>query len=379
MSEAAPPPAVLVANPTAQSGKAQAWIERARALLDAAGVAHDFIPTLPGGGTVGEVRRAIEQAGCRLVVAMGGDGTFAEAAKGILGSDRAHEVTLGMLPMGTANDQGKSFGLRAGLDALDENVAVLQRGAIAEMDVGVVQRLDEADRITHSDLYFDSMSIGLGASVLAERNRDRERVAVIPLVRSFYRDHLVYAGALLKKLARSATGRATFELEAEVDGETYHYPSVIDVIIKNTRIYGGEWVLAPDGLHDDGLFEMVPVCGLRELTSRAISTSARQPDRRVRAAPARHRAGPAGAGAQLRAHRDAAGGRPGAGRADRRRGVSGRRPLPHPGVAARPAPAGAARGPAGAGSGLIGRAVPLRGALAAGGEMTHSSGNFPTG
>jgi diacylglycerol kinase family enzyme len=272
VSEAAPPPAVLVANPTAQSGKAQAWIERARTLLDAAGVAHDFIPTLPGGGTVGEVRRAIEQAGCRLVVAMGGDGTFAEAAKGILGSDRAREVSLGMLPMGTANDQGKSFGLRAGLDALDENVAVLGRGAIAEMDVGVVQRLDEADRITHSDLYFDSMSIGLGASVLAERNRDRERVRVIPLVRSFYRDHLVYAGALLKKLARSATGRATFELEAEVDGETYHYPSVIDVIIKNTRIYGGEWVLAPDGLADDGLFEMVPVCGLGELTSRAIST-----------------------------------------------------------------------------------------------------------
>lgn len=277
MSSAALPPAVLIANPTAQSGKARAWIERARALLDAAGVSHDFIPTLPDGGTVGEVRRAIEQAGCRLVVAMGGDGTFAEAAKGILGSDRAHEVALGMLPMGTANDQGKSFGLRAGLDALAENVAVLQRGAISEMDVGVVQRLDEADRITHSDLYFDSMSVGLGASVLAERNRDRERVSVIPLVRSFYRDQLVYAGALLKKLARSATGRATFELEAEVDGETYHYPSVIDVIVKNTRIYGGEWVLAPDGLADDGLFEMVPVCGLGELTSRAISTLRRSP------------------------------------------------------------------------------------------------------
>ncbi|HWM88231.1 MAG TPA: diacylglycerol kinase family protein [Kofleriaceae bacterium] len=277
MSLAPPAPAVLVANPTAQSGRAQAWIARARELLDAAGLVHDFIPTLPDSATVGEVRRAIDQAGCRLVVALGGDGTFAEAAKGILGSASAGEVALGMLPMGTANDQGKSFGLRAGLDALEENVAVVRRGAISEMDVGVVKRLDEADRITHSDLYFDSMSIGLGASVLAERNRDRERVAEIPLVRSFYRNHLVYAGALLKKLARSATGRATFELEAEVDGETFHYRSVIDVIIKNTRIYGGEWVLAPDGLADDGLFEMVPICGLGELTSRAISTLRRSP------------------------------------------------------------------------------------------------------
>ncbi len=265
------PPAVLVANPTAQSGKAVAWVERARALLNAAGLAHDFIPTLPGSATVGEVRRAIDQGGCRLVIAMGGDGTFAEAAKGILGSGHAGEVSLGMLPMGTANDQGKSFGLRAGLDALEENVEVLRRGQVSEMDVGVVQRLDESDRVNHSDLYFDSMSIGLGASVLAERNRDRERVAEIPLVRSFYRNQLVYAGALLKKLARSAAGRATFDLEAEVDGETLYFKSVLDVIIKNTRIYGGEWVLAPDGTADDGLFEMVPVCGLGDLTSRALS------------------------------------------------------------------------------------------------------------
>lgn len=265
-------PAVLVANPTAQSGRAETWIARARALLDAAGVAHDFLPTSPGGGAVGAVRRAIDQDGCRLAIAMGGDGTFAEVAKGILGSDRAGQVALGMLPMGTANDQGKSFGLRAGLDALEENVAVLARGALSEMDVGVIQRLDEADRITHSDLFFDSMSVGLGAAVLAERNRDRERVSVIPLVRSFYRDHLVYAGALLKKLARSAAGGATFDLEAEVDGETFYYTGVIDVIVKNTRIYGGEWVLAPDGEADDGLFEMVPMCGLGELTSRAVST-----------------------------------------------------------------------------------------------------------
>jgi len=266
-----PPAAVLVANPTAQSGKAETWIARARELLDASGITHDFIPTAPAGGTVGAVRRAIDQGGVDLAIAMGGDGTFAEVAKGILGSTRAGEVALGMLPMGTANDQGKSFGLRAGLDALAENVAVLARGVTSEMDVGVIQRLDEGDRVTHSDLFFDSASIGLGAEVLAGRNRDRDRVAVIPLVRSFYRDQLIYAGALIKRLARSATGRTTFDLEAEVDGETLYYKSVVDVIVKNTRIYGGEWVLAADGMADDGLFEMVLICGLGELTSRAVS------------------------------------------------------------------------------------------------------------
>ena len=39
---------------------------------------------------------------------------FAEVAKGILASGRP--VRLGMLPTGTANDQGKSFGLESGDD-----------------------------------------------------------------------------------------------------------------------------------------------------------------------------------------------------------------------------------------------------------------------
>ena len=271
-------PAVLVANPTAQSGRADVWIERARHLLEQAGVGHEFIPTLADRGTIGAVRRAVDQGGARLVIALGGDGTFADAAKGILAADAAGETTLGLLPMGTANDQAKSFGMRTGFDALADNVQVLVSGRVCEMDVGRVQRLDEGDRVTHSDLFFDSMSVGLGAAVLAERNRDRERVAEIPLVRAFYRDQLVYAGALLKRLARVPTGRTTFRLEAEIDGEPARvYDDVIDVIVKNTLIYGGEWVLAPGGAADDGLFEMVPVCGLADFGSKMVSAKVGSP------------------------------------------------------------------------------------------------------
>lgn len=263
-----PAPAVLVANPTAQSGRAAAAIERARRLLDGAGIAHDFQPTEPDRGTVEVVRRAIDAGGARLVIAMGGDGTFAEAAKGILASAHPAEVALGMLPTGTANDQAKSFGLATGESGLASNVEVIRAGATYPMDVGRVERLDEADRVTHHDLFFDSFSLGLGAAVLAERNRDRRRVADIPFVRSLYRDRLVYAGALVKKLTTSAG----FHLEAMVDGQVLTYESVLDVIIKNTPVYGGEWVLAPAATADDGLLEMVPVVGLGDLTSKMVSS-----------------------------------------------------------------------------------------------------------
>ena len=109
--------AVLVANPTAQSGKAAEWIRHARALLDEAGLDHRFVPTQAHGATVEQVRRLIDDGGARVVIYMGGDGTFAEVAKGILASAHAAATAMGMLPTGTANDQGKSFGLSAGRGA----------------------------------------------------------------------------------------------------------------------------------------------------------------------------------------------------------------------------------------------------------------------
>jgi diacylglycerol kinase family enzyme len=73
-------PAVLVANPTAHSGKAADWIRIARALLDREGVAHRFVATEPEGRTIDRVREVIDNDGTRVVVYMGGDGTFAEVA-----------------------------------------------------------------------------------------------------------------------------------------------------------------------------------------------------------------------------------------------------------------------------------------------------------
>src|SRR5262245_19811328 len=98
---------LLIGNPTAQSGKNAARIDLARQLLDEAGLAHDFAATVAAGGTVEVVRRALDaDPTFDTAIAMGGDGTFAEVAKAILASGRAADVRLGMLPTGTANDQG---------------------------------------------------------------------------------------------------------------------------------------------------------------------------------------------------------------------------------------------------------------------------------
>jgi diacylglycerol kinase family enzyme len=269
-------PAVLVANPTAHSGKAADWIRVARALLDEAQVPHRFVATEPEGRTIDRVRELIDDAGVRVVIYMGGDGTFAEVAKGIFASQHAHDVAMGMLPTGTANDQGKSFGLAAGAGALERNVAVIAAGETVGCDVGRLV-IERGTREVHRDLFFDSFSIGIGAASLETRNRDRERVGRIPGLGAVYRDHLVYAGAVLQRFVESYVVDIKFDVDAVIDSTVYHFENVLDIIVKNTKIFGGEWIFDPRAESDDGRFELVPVTGRRDLGTKLLGSLRRSP------------------------------------------------------------------------------------------------------
>jgi diacylglycerol kinase family enzyme len=268
-------PAVLVANPTAHSGKAADWIRTARALLDEARVPHRFVATEPEGRTIDRVRDVIDD-GTRVVIYMGGDGTFAEVAKGIFASHHAHDVAMGMLPTGTANDQGKSFGLSAGAGALARNVAVIAAGEVVGCDVGQLA-IERGGRVIHRDLFFDSFSIGLGAASLETRNRDRERVGRIPGLGAVYRDQLVYAGAVLQRFVESYVVDIKFDIDAVIDGVIHQFEHVLDIIVKNTRIFGGEWIFDPRSESDDGRFELVPVTGRRDFGTKLIGSLRRSP------------------------------------------------------------------------------------------------------
>jgi diacylglycerol kinase family enzyme len=264
-------PAVLVANPTAHSGKAADWIRHARALLDEAQVPHKFVATEPEGATIERIRESIDDGGTRVIIYMGGDGTFAEAAKGILGSRHAADVAMGMLPTGTANDQGKSFGLAAGAWALERNVAVIAEGFTVGCDVGRLV-IERGLKEIHRDLFFDSFSVGLGAASLSTRNRDRERVGRIPGLGMIYRDQLVYIGAVAQRFLESYVVDTKFDLDVVIDGTVHHFPSLLDVIVKNTKIFGGEWIFDANAESDDGKFELMPIIGRRDLVGKLLGT-----------------------------------------------------------------------------------------------------------
>jgi diacylglycerol kinase family enzyme len=252
---------LLVGNATAQSGKNQSRIDRARAFLERASVACDFVPTEPSGKTTAAVARAIDSGAYRCVIAMGGDGTFREVAAGILDSSRKEDVALGMLPTGTANDQGRSFGLDAGDASLERNLEVILAAKETRLDAG---------RLDGRTWFFDSVGWGLSARVLRERNAEREVVSKVPLLREVYRDQLVYASSLLRVFLDSYVVSDTFGAKVTADGKMFELEGLTDLVIKGTRVYGGAWVFDRAAAHDDGRFEIVPFQGKLDWTSKAI-------------------------------------------------------------------------------------------------------------
>ena len=266
----APESILLVANPTAQSGKNADRIGRGRALLDERGLRHRFKPTEPAGGTVEVVRSALADPDIHTVVYMGGDGTFAEVAKGILASGRADEVRLGMLPTGTANDQGKSFGLESLEEHLERNIEVIAAGREARLDAGRLDALDAGGRLLHRDHFFDSAGWGISPAILAVRNDDRELIQSIPILRDIYRDQLVYVGAMFRTFLKTYIEDGKFGVRLRADGAEHHWTGLTDLVVKGTRIYGGLWVFDPESRPDDGLFEIFPFAGKRDWVSKAL-------------------------------------------------------------------------------------------------------------
>jgi diacylglycerol kinase family enzyme len=258
---------LLVGNPTAQSGKNQQRIERALALLLRAGIAADLLPTLPGGKTIEAVRAALDTGTYRAVIAMGGDGTFREVAAGLYTSQRREDVALGMLPTGTANDQGKSFGLQADEGALARNVDVIRAAHETRLDVGIYRAGGASGA---PEYFFDSCGWGLSARVLAQRNKDRALVDTLGPLKEVYRDQAVYAGAFVKKFLESYVIDDKLRVVAILDGRRVELAGLTDLIVKNTRVYAGAWVFDETSRHDDGIFELVPFVGKNDWVSKAI-------------------------------------------------------------------------------------------------------------
>ena len=126
-------------------------------------------------------------------------------------------------------------------------------------------------------LFFDSAGWGLQSDILEQRNRDKDVVEEIPVLRDLYKGKLVYAGAILDRFIASYAEPTKFRATVTADGRTLVFDRLTDLVIKATAVYGGSWVLDRFGEPDDGKFELIPIQGRRDWASKALRDLATVP------------------------------------------------------------------------------------------------------
>lgn len=167
-------------------------------------------------GHATELARQAAQEGVRIVVAAGGDGTIAEVAAGLAGSDSA----LGVLPLGTANVLALELGIPR---APAEAAAVLAMGRTATLHPGLAGYPDGREL-----LFVQMLGAGFDAAVVHN--------LPAPLKRATGK-----AAYVLQTLRE--TPRYPFApIEVAIDGRATEAASVI---VTKGRLYAGRFLIAP--------------------------------------------------------------------------------------------------------------------------------------
>lgn len=198
--------AALIVNGHARQGEAN--FEEARRLVTEKGLRLVHAEAAGRGATVGERARELIEAGCKFVILGGGDGTITSSCGHFAGRD----VTLGVLPLGTANSFARSLGIPLDLPGA---VDVLVGGSSRQVDLGIIN-----DRYH----FANGSSIGLPATVDRKTPGELKR-------------YLGRAGYLVVAVRRFMDYRP-FRCEITADGRRMKCKAV-DIRIANGPYQGG--------------------------------------------------------------------------------------------------------------------------------------------
>lgn len=216
----------VIFNPASARGRAARQLAGLRrALADA-----DFRATARPGHAE-ELARAAAEEGFDAVAAAGGDGTAHEVAAGLLRAARP-SVAFALLPIGSANDYAHALGLN-----LAAAVDAVRRGTSRRVDVGLA-------RLAGRDLFFiNTLGLGFSGAVTVESRSVRR-----------LRGLMLYGLALTRALARHFDSPP---MEITLDGQSRAGPTLSLTLALGRR--EGNFVVAPDAVLDDGLFDYLDV------------------------------------------------------------------------------------------------------------------------
>lgn len=226
---------LFLVNPVAGGGKALGYADNIRTIMNENGLEYKMITSTRPGETTTIVESNPDWEIC---VAVGGDGTVNEVARGIL--NRGGGI-LAIIPGGTGNDLAKSLGIEENLHVSLNN---LVRGRVKEIDLGKVKDM----------FFFNISSLGFDSEVV--RHTDK--------IKRFVKGKTSYILGVITALVVYRSRRMAFE----VDGRHIERRATL-VAVGNGRYYGGGMMILPMAKVDDGLLD---VCVVKDISNLRILT-----------------------------------------------------------------------------------------------------------
>ena len=114
----------------------------------------------------------------KTIVVIGGDGTFHNVVNGVMKQDvvASHQITLGIIPVGTGNDWVKTYSIPKNTD---QAIDVMLKGKVKQQDIGKIT----LSNLNRTEVYFNNLAgVGFDGHVANTVNRFKKFGAAAYLI-----------------------------------------------------------------------------------------------------------------------------------------------------------------------------------------------------
>ena len=235
-------PIIVFVNRAAGRRRASSHVPRLQTFFESLGVSVQFIESSGASELESAARQAVSQ-NQRVLLALGGDGTFQALINGVYGS----EVLVGILPAGGGNDFAAALGLPG--DPVSA-AQVMLKGKPRSVDMVWVRTADGRTR-----LYAGGGGIGLDAEAALFASGPYRRLP----------GRLRYVASAIRALSE----HLPLKVRLEFPGADFQPVESVSLLagVLNTPTYGAGLRLAPEARIDDSLLQVVL---LEDLTALSV-------------------------------------------------------------------------------------------------------------
>jgi len=221
--------AALIVNARSRTGEKA--FQQASDLLSSLGVTIGASYALSDPARLPETVREAILEGHDPIILGGGDGSVSSTVDFLA----HHNVTMGLLPLGTANDFARTLEIPSGLEEACETIAY---GKVVDIDLG----------LAGDNFYVNVASVGLGVEVTRSLSPQLKK-SIGPLA---------YPMAAITAFFKHEpfTARLAFP---DGDHEPAEYDRLLQVAVGNGRFYGGGMIVAPGSGIDDRYLDVYAI------------------------------------------------------------------------------------------------------------------------